>query len=256
MKKIKYLSILPLLLISSCSLVSNGYKYDPDGFNKRTEETTYFENITSVNLDWVSGKVKFEKLYGDDQRLCFSETNNNHPLYYKVNDNELSIRYVESGTSNKVINSLKKDITIYVPEVFSDLVVSTINSDVTLDDFLDFENAKFKGVNGKYTFGSYSSKTTSFDFVNCSLTCSTFDCVLKSKMGDPFVHDVKMDFVNSSATLAINPSETIGYKVDFDGANNTFKSSLNDNQYEYGQGNINIDFNGVNSQLTLKRWDE
>ena len=253
MKKIKYLSLLSLLILTSCS----GFTYESEGYQKRTEEVTYFdEAITSIDLGWVNGKVTFEKLYGDDQRLSFYESDTKYPLYYKVKDNELSIRYVKSGTSEKAVNGLTKDLTILVPDKLVNFVIDTVETDVVFDDFIDPETMKVNGVNSVYTFGSYMAKETEFNFVNCSFTCSTFDCHLKSKMGEPITHKVKMDFIASSATLKITPNEGIGYQVKTSGIDNTFVSTVNNNELKYGEGFIDIDFKGINSQLTINRWDE
>ena len=258
MKKLFYLSGLPLLLLGSCNAPINVYSYNSEGYIKRTESVTFLENITSINVNWVGGKVLFEKIYGEDQRLYIEEKGNNkdeYPLYYKVEGTKLTIHALESGTSNEVLNDLSKNLTVGIPDVLKDIAVNTIDTDVKLEAYLDFKNASFASINGSYTFGSYESFKTTFDCVNTKVICDYINCPLASKSGPVLNHEVDIDAVDCDFTFTYTPDESYGFEVKMKGTNNTFGSNLSvDNALDYGEKHLQVDFDGVNSKLVVNNW--
>ena len=115
-------------LLMSFLLVDCG----PDGKYTYSEAESYimyesevnFESSTtikSLDVDWLAGEVHIEEgTYFAIQEEVMNN-GNYYPLYYRVQDERLTLKFVKSGTNQADLANSGKKLTVTVPSSFEEL---------------------------------------------------------------------------------------------------------------------------------------
>ena len=122
------------------------------------------EEIRKISADWIAGDVIL--LTGEELSITEEDGKSGaHPLYWRVRDGELSIRFVRSGTENKEIDGYSKTLTVTVPAsvrtVELDLVSASYRVETDGLDLLDVDTVSGSGSVQAGTLGKLVLDTVS-----------------------------------------------------------------------------------------------
>lgn len=245
MKRILLSTLLIATTISGCSLTY--YSYLDSGYRPLDSGTMVFENVDSIDIDWINGAVNISNDAQDDL-ISISETEDKYPLYYKVDKETLYIKYVQSGTKNSVVNTLSKTLNVYLPLKIKNLTLDTVNTKVEAAHYLICDKLNVKMVNGMFNAQGIKSPQSSFDVVNTNIDIKNVSCFAsKEKVLE---HKLSIDTVNGSAILGID--EEFGYIVNFSTINGKYASYYEEEvKYQFSNQKVVIDFDSVNGNLNI-----
>lgn len=120
------------LLLTGCGIVNYTY----DNWEKYNTGGSVADNtITSLDVDWLSGKV--EIAYHDGEKIEFFEQNatpldDDMKMRYFIEGSKLSIRFAKSGTHTRRLPG--KTLTLLIPEgtVLSEIDVESVSADLSV----------------------------------------------------------------------------------------------------------------------------
>ena len=243
MNRIKLLGLLPILLLSSCSLY-NDYVYNDEGYAPLSDYSLDLTNIKNLDLNWVGGYIS---IYQDPEATpSISETRSEYPLYYKIDNDTLSIKFVRPHLPTRILNTLSKDLYIYLPLTFSSLRVEAVSSSIYMRA-VEIDEGSFDLVNTPLNAYYYVANKTRIDAVSSEVNFSPLVCY-KNDESAYLEHKVDINAIQSSIGLGF--AKDCGYIVSWDGIRCTYYSDYN-NQKEYGNKLVKVDFEGVKSTLNM-----
>lgn len=130
-KKLLFAPLITLAL-AGCSInVHNYYEYeDSDKYTEYKEETTISEEASKLNIDWVSGNISIQE--GNVLSIKEEIENNNkyYPLYYRMNEGLLDIKFCKSGIDLE--DNFTKKLTITIPSTIKEVSVANVSGKINL----------------------------------------------------------------------------------------------------------------------------
>ena len=253
MKKLSLLALLTSIALSGCLFSS--YNYNDYGFKPLEEKEMVFSDIEAISVDWINGNIIIEQdNFTKANNVTIQENEEKYPLYYKVDKGELQIKYVKNQTSNSVIQSLSKTLTLNVPSSIKKYEFNTINTKVDVPHFLYADSLDVKMTNGSFNAGGIRIDKTEFDVVNANIVIHNIICRgeydAENEKTIYYNSEVTIDSVNGNATLGID--EVYGYQVSFHAVNGKYASIYQEEVlYEYSAKKVIIDFDSVNGNLNI-----
>lgn len=92
--------------------------------------------ITDISIDWISNDIHVE--YYDGETISISEPEQSNPDYslrYRVEANELKIKFFKSGLKSKTNNTKNKELTVRLPKSLnlSELDIEGVSANVNIE---------------------------------------------------------------------------------------------------------------------------
>lgn len=266
MKKVLTTLCTALLLSSctisfnSCSLTVGEYNYSKASRYIGASELVLSDNIEKIHLYWVNGDVNISQ--ASDNTFSYievAEEEIEYSAFYYLDDEVLTIQFVEDGTKKEDYNNLSKNIDIVVPNNIEYIKIDSVNTTINFDE-VNLEEVEINNVNGNINVNYLKCDDFECDIVNGDIIFNKmdiFDLDIKRVNGDLTINeivdskeriDLKLSNVNGGDSIYIK--ESMGYKVEFDSVSKEFNSEYN-NAFEYGNKIIRIDYSSVSGSLNI-----
>lgn len=279
--------IFAVAVCFSAGCAANGFIKNDYGVYKNADEyfigdKTYFNDggITSVNVDWLSGKVKIKHGENFEIKEVFSGLSEAKKVRSAVIDGELKIKFWKSGYSDTCDKSIgEKDVEITIPSGI-DLILNGT------DCAFCAESLNLKKLNVGLIAGGFSSEEIVCESLKTSFTSASFSVVnaevlttaelssisgeqkigefggksltIESTSGDVNVGIKKCDEFDVdtiSGNVAINLGKN-GATVGFSTISGKFKSDSqyaeSGEKYVFGDGACKITVETTSGSLTIK----
>lgn len=264
MRKIFIPFILGLfgLSLMGCG-ASAGYYPDADKYVAGNQE--YKEEITTLNIDWVSGNltlVSDTTITGLSLSETTNITNEKGFVHSYLNEGVLKVKYTASGYhlpfNRKIVKDLEvryNPIEVLLDELNVDLTSGKfVATDIAATDFsLDMTSGKseIQSVNCKemdvdITSGSLNITSLSADELDADLTSGSMDII--------FVKECKASFDMTSGSLRTKlPEEGGTVKVSKTSGSVTTsrECTIEGNTYKFGNGNTEIKVSMTSGKLII-----
>ena len=237
--KLKLLSLLPFVLLSSCTII-NGYNYEDDGFVALSDNSVTLNNIKNVTVDWVNGSISLEQ--SEEDYLFLSETRTDYPLYYKVTNETLTIKLAKSGMPSRIINKMDKKLYLVLPKEFGELQLDTVDTYVNSYTDLTIDKAVLNNVNGYFGTQTYHAKETELNGVGTSYSFSYLSVKTENSI------NLEINTVQSDINIGFDKVD--GFDIKWTGVQSTYSTDYGD-MYSFGAERIKINFKGVKSNLSM-----
>lgn len=260
----KSLSLLLLglfgLSLTSCG-TSVGFYADADKYLSGNQ--TYNENITSLDIDWISGTltiVEDESIEGVKIEEETNLTKEKELVHSYFHDGKLNVKFFASGYTKVGFTPYKKDLTItYHPGI------SSINVDLTSGTFnantLTADKVEIDMTSGTSDIGSVVAQDFDVDFTSGKMTvdhikATNFDSDVTSgtiQVGFDEISKASFDLTSGNIDMTL---PTTGGKVKVNktsGSINTIREcSVNNNLYTFGDGEASISVSMTSGKLTIR----
>lgn len=249
---------LTLTLLGGCNF--NKYSYEDHQKYVSGSDFTLESRIDEIEVAWVNGNITITQTETDKVSVK-EEDYGEYPLYYYLDGTTLKIQYVENGTSQNEVNKLEKDLFITTPIDLENPIsvdFNLVNGNCSFLNESKYNEVDVNLVNGNVIFNQALAKDVEVNIVNGNFTADAFvseKLSLSKVNGDSIFNpiynktDIEISTVNGTDTLYILPS--FGYSVDAETIGN-FTSEY-DNLKVYGTPVINIEYEGVNGNLVIKK---
>ena len=247
MKLLRLLAIIPVVLLTGCSI--DDYTYDEEGYVKLDSDSLELDDITSLDVDWINGDISIG--YSSLDVLNVRESDSDYPLYYKITDHNLSIKLAKNGMPSRIINKIDKTLSIALPPTFDKLTVNAVNTYVSVYSYTKINTGVFNLVDGSFNSYIYAAKETVIDAVNNPFYFSFVDTIMENST--VLDHNMKISAVSSNITMGISLDN--GYEVDWTAVDCHFVAPYQ-NEKSLGEKKLKIAYNGVRSNLVLNVFDD
>ena len=281
MKKLFSLLFLTLfsLSLTGCG-TSIGFYSDADKYLIGNQ--TYSESISSLDIDWLSGKltlVEDETIQGVKIEEETDLTNEKELVHSYLKDGELKIKFFASGHRKMGFTSFKKDLTVaYHPGIAIieiDITSGYLNAESITADKINIEltsgSSKIgtiisKDIGIDFTSGNmtienvatdnFDAEMTSGDMTVTHINANTFDADMTSgdiKVGFDDISEASFDITSGKIDMTL-PSSGGKVKVDkTSGRVNAIRQcSVDNNLYKFDDGIANIKVNMTSGTLTIR----
>ena len=272
MKRIMTVFMLVLSLVtimSGCVFRETGYDvYDNASSYTMAEDTVSVDNISEIDINWISGKVNIET--SDTDKVTFSESHKDgisKDLYmrYLVANGKLTIQYCRSGL--KIRNSsapVKKDLTVYVPSnvVFREIECNTVSSNLNMKGVATRE-LNMENVSGTISLSDVKADEIDVENVSGNISIKTDENIrrfdIETVSGNvtitaPSVSSVSAEGVSCSLTLNLDDAD---FRVELDGISKRMKvdgtdyREVGDGNYVFGNGSGRVEVELVSGILEI-----
>ncbi len=246
-----------------------GYRYeDADSYQVGNGES--LESVTSLDIDWIDGKVTIVPAKGD--KVVISEDYKGDEdalrLRWKIESGKLTIKYQKSGLSALFKKTSGKTLTLEVPQAMldkmSEVDLSLVSADLLITDMTALET-DIELVSGDVVmsgdFGQLDIDTVSGD-VKLEGTVKSADidgtsavielCLVETPTG------IEVDTVSGNVSILL-PENVKGFEVNLDAVSgslyvNDFDSlAQTKHQCIYGDGSLKINVEAVSGNLKIGR---
>lgn len=221
------------------------------------------EEITEIEVDWISGSVTVEPAAVSS--ISLNETVTENPMVYGVKDGRLMIRFAEKMPPVSFLKNVEsKHLTVQVPESWMGrkVEVRAVSAEVNISD-LQLSEVEYEGVSGKFQLrgcklGKLEAETVSGDIVvqgeirelECESVSANCDLSLQN-----VPHKISMDGVSGNLNLIL-PGDA-GFTLDIDGISRKFETDFpvtgKDGKYTAGSGSCEIEINGVSGWARIQK---
>ncbi|MGN1123107.1 MAG: DUF4097 family beta strand repeat-containing protein [Eubacterium sp.] len=237
----------------SLGTASNGIiKYDNSSAYLMGSAQVPAQNINSISVEWVSEEINAS--YYDGNTISFKESgsikNDSYKMRYIVEDNELKLKYCQSGL-NIPGNFSGKELTLLIPQdmPLSSLDIDNVSSDITVND-ISASKLSCDTVSGN------ASINGSFSFLE-------FDSVSGEINAASEIPIVSIDASTISGGCCVTvPSQTGGFNLDYETVSGRINltdfypsaSKLKgEGEQIIGDGSTAIDFESISGDLVIKK---
>lgn len=289
-------SVVALILIIILVLGINGNNFF--GFNLGGDSYTNSElysigegslspnQVSAINLNWVSGSIQVEEYEGTD--INFFETSSRelsekHKMrYYLDNNGRLIIQFQAPRSYFGFNNNYSKNLTVQVPKGFqmTGLDIDTVSSDLKLTN-LQANTSTIDSVNGNIQIINLVSDKLRIDTVNGDITASgiTVNTITVDGVSSdleftgniahistslvsgntritPGAAVSKIDCESVSGSITITIPESVGFTVKYDSLSERINSQFptfntSSNTLVYAGGQAQFDFETVGGSLNI-----
>ena len=221
------------------------------------------EEITEIEVDWISGSVTVEPAAVSS--ISLNETVTENPMVYGVKDGRLMIRFTEKMPPVSFLKNVEsKHLTVQVPESWMGrkVEVRAVSAEVNISD-LQLSEVEYEGVSGKFQLrgcklGKLEAETVSGDIIvqgeirelECESVSANCDLSLQN-----VPHKISMDGVSGNLNLIL-PGDA-GFTLDIDGISRKFETDFpvtgKDGKYTAGSGSCEIEINGVSGWARIQK---
>ncbi|MDE6658995.1 MAG: helix-turn-helix domain-containing protein [Eubacterium sp.] len=227
------------------------YNYDNENLYTAGNGEVSANGITELTIDWISNDINVE--YNNGDTISISEPKQSNPDYqlrYRVDGNELKIKYCKSGF--KASNPKNKELTVLLPRdfVLEELEINCVSADTNIKGITvkSFDVNTVSGnveANGKF-------KEIDIEGVSADLKIIA--------LASP--ESISLNTVSGDCSLFI-PFATNGFTIHC----TTISGEVNTNDFEvssvtkghgngtytYGDGSTSIDVNSVSGDFSINK---
>ena len=279
MKKSLGLLILGLLGLSLTSCISGEVYADADKY--LAGDQTYEENITSLDIDWVSGTLTLVEDENIDGVKIVEDTNltrESELVHSYLHDGKLNIHFFASGHTSFGMK-IRKDLTVTYHPGLSNLKVD-ITSGTFNAETLTADKVSIDMTSGSSNIGSIISQEVDVDFTSGNLkigrvSTNGFDAELTSgklnvqhitansfnvdmtsgdmKVGFDEISKASFEITSGSIDMSLPEA---GGKVRVNKTSGSVKTerqcSVSDNLYTFDEGSADIKVEMTSGKLTIR----
>ena len=196
----------------------------------------------TVSVSWISGDVTVRS--GTELSVSEEGTAGTYlPLYWRVKDGKLEIRFVRSGTDNADIDNLSKKLVITVPESVRTVTLDLVSGTYSVEaDDLDLLDVDAVSANGDVRLGSVGK-----------IKCDTVSGSLFAEVRDTSrTEELDMDSVSGNAEFSLGTQK--GCRADFDTVSGKFDSTLPEPDSDDAPA-FRADMDSVSGNLTIHEYE-
>lgn len=280
MKKLLSTILLGFIGISLSSCTRYGIYDDADKYLVGNQ--TYNENITSLDIDWVSGTltiVEDETISGVKIEEETNLTNEKELVHSYLDNGELKIKFFASGYSKSGFRSFKKNLTLTYHPGITDLEIGltsgTFNANSLTADKVDVDltsgTANINTItatevdvdltSGSANIDKITANEVDVDFTSGRATINHIDAnefdsdMTSGSMTVAFDKVNKASFGLTSGSIDMTlPSDGGTVKVNkTSGSVNAIREcTISNNIYTFGEGSADIDVGMTSGKLIIR----
>lgn len=227
------------------------YDYDNEKLYSVGNAEIPANGITEISVDWISSDIDIQ--YYDGETISIVEPEQSDPNYslrYRIDANELKIKFCKSGL--KIKRPENKKLTLRLPDglYLAELDVDSVSSNLNINK-INTNELNFDTVSGKIT------ATGNFADIDINGVSGNADIITYT-----VPKNIDSDTVSGDFSIT-NPQNIGGFTLNFNTVSGHFNNSgfeningITDNKgkngiYTYGNGNTEIDFDSVSGNLTI-----
>ena len=252
----------------SCGGINIGGYYYKDADKYSVGEFTLDEDVSSINVDWVAGNVKF--VITDKDKLYVEETDvedEEDELRYRVVKGTLMIKYRKAKRFSYG-NDVKKDLTIYVPEEMakklSVVEVQSVSAGVDIEDCyitkLNVETVSGQVNAENVILGSVDVESVSakvsisgeVDKINAESVSGKINITSSKQLSS-------IDMESVSGDITVSMPEGDGFTAEMESVsgdlNVEFEVTTKEDKRICGDGSAKYSFETVSGDASLKKID-
>ena len=223
------------------------------------------EQVSEIDIDWYSGNIYI--IPTDVNIITIGETEGDHPLVWKVEDNKLSIDFCEESIFNGLFfgRTASKDLAITVPQdwLCRSLRVDAASSNLLVQDLTIY----------KVEIDSASGTS---EFVNCAVDALDVDAASGDVLFEGNLDTLEFDAASASFTATLHNTprtiemdtasgnldltlpEDTGFTVRMQGIKNDFSADdfeikKQNDFYIHGNGACRIEMDSMSGSVTLHK---
>ena len=254
MKRAILSSLIVLFALSGCR--SNiYYNYDSTGYVPYDPSLDNFSDIDTLSIDWINGDISIANALSGNI-IDFYEETNQYPLYYKVVNTTLNIKFARSGIYKDSFNDFNKELILVFGDqtTFKKVEIKSVNSNIKFMGDYKSENTIIDLVNGKLSFDYLRGKNVTISTVNANVEVDAAFSLYHYE-GSEIVYDKNIINISSvSADAKICVPEIFGYKVSFSTISGKYSSEYEeDKKHEKGNKLVNVRFSSVSGDLKMAK---
>ena len=252
---------LPLIHLNSGSEVSEGRNY----LTESTVQNISFNasDVKKLHIEWVSGNVTVKT--ADQHNVTFRVDGDSAlPFSYRLNDNELELRYPADDVIWKPARG-SKNLTVTVPQSwYARETRIEVTSAVVEVDGLSTEELKLDSTSGPITASGLCCDQIVASTVSGSviLEGTAEELKLDTTSGrcqaelDERVREIELDSVSGELELIL--PESLGFEAEVDTVSGSFRSDIpttasSKGVYTCGNGECGISVDTVSGSITIQK---
>ena len=252
---------LPLIHLNSGSEVSEGRNY----LTESTVQNISFNasDVKKLHIEWVSGNVTVKT--ADQHNVTFRVDGDSAlPFSYRLNDNELELRYPADDVIWKPARG-SKNLTVTVPQSwYARETRIEVTSAVVEVDGLSTEELKLDSTSGPITASGLCCDQIIASTVSGSIILegTAEELKLDTTSGrcqaelDERVREIELDSVSGELELIL--PESLGFEAEVDTVSGSFRSDIpttasSKGVYTCGNGECGISVDTVSGSITIQK---
>ena len=229
---------------------TSSYNYDDAGRYTAGNAEISPDGIKEISIDWISNNITVE--YYDGDKIAFSEPtqdNDNKKLHYRVDGDELKIKFCKSGASAS--NLYNKELTLFLPQnfVLNELDIEGVSADTTING-ISANSVNISTVSGN------TKATGTFNEIDLNGVSGNYNLILNNTP-----KEVETETVSGDCTITV-PKNISGFTVNcstVSGEVNTTEFKVlsitkkhGNGTYTYGNGSTEINVNSVSGDFEIR----
>lgn len=242
------------------------------------------QEVSSIELHWISGDVKVIEYGGED--IKFSETSTytmeeKDQMRYYVNNGRLMIQFSAPGNFDIFGDVRGKSLTVYVPKGFEmdDLIIDTVSASIDVQKLkaayakiesvsgtvyaLDIvsDDLTLESTSGNITAQTCSAKSLATEEVSGSLDVEgefakvSCDTVSGNTKVSPGSNILKIDIKSVSGEITVELPENNGFTAKYDSVSGEFTCGFpvltGKDSVTYGNGNADFRLETVSGDIEI-----
>lgn len=262
MKKLVALSLLGLMTLSLTSCGTHvGYYANADKYLAGNQ--TYVEEITAIDIDWISGSVTLvedETVTGVKVEEVTDLEKEKEWVHSYIDGGKLMIKFFAANTWCSRLFDYTKELTVtYHPGLESvnvDLTSGSLKAQTITAKDVNIDMTSGNAVVDNIVADKVDIDLTSGDIETKKITAKKFDADLTSgtiTVGFTSIEDADFDLTSGKINLTI-PEDGASVKVSkTSGSVKTEREcSIDNNLYKFGTGSANIKVSMTSGKLIIK----
>lgn len=226
----------------------SNYRYEnSDKYTQASSGSS--RNVSSLEIDWVSGLVEIVSYNGKEiafEEKSTNEISSNERMCYWNDGDTLRIKYTSSGFFNLI--DKHKTLTVYVPSnvKLNKLELDVVSADVSIFG-LSTDDTEYDSVSGNLFADNFSCNFFEGESVSGEVS------LIISSLTQP--REIEIDTVSGDVNLSI--PKDFGYDISFDTVSGditckTESVSISKNRIKHGDASLNIDIDTVSGDLVIE----
>lgn len=223
------------------------------------------EQVSEIEIDWYSGNIHI--LPAEGNNISVAETDGDHPLVWKVEENKLSIDFCEESIFHGLVfgRTAPKDLTITVPKgwLCRQLSVDAASSNLLVQD-LTIHSVEIDSANGIAEFVNCTVDELDVDAASGDVTFEgnldtlEFDAASASFIATLHNAPRFIEMETASGNLDLTLPEDTGFSVRMQGIKNQFSAddfeiTSQNGVYIHGNGACRIEIDSMSGSVALHK---
>lgn len=187
--------------LSSCNpddikVISEFTYKESEKYNEYEDVVTIDEKVDKIEISWVSGEIEILKgeVFSINEECLNGQY---YPLYWNLEDGTIDIKYVKNGTSNSLLNDLKKKLVVTSPIDLDKIKYSGVSASISIE--LDqVTTTDIDNVSGEINIKFKTSDNIDIDDVSGKINLEIEEA-----------GDIDIDSVSGESNLILTKAESI-----------------------------------------------